>query len=139
MLRRIHHIELIVLDLERQVEFFKQLGFEEVRRTHHHQVSVEMKLPDQEIVWELHQMEKEEVIGINHVGFEVEDVPAAFEDLLARGVKFQRDPYHYDIPDVEDKTWRVADFRDPSGFRYHILDTKGGEKQEGEDKSLDVS
>ena len=125
MLRRIHHIELIVLDLERHVEFFKRLGFEEVRRTPHHQVSVEMRLPDQEVIWELHQVENEEVPGINHIGFEVQDVPAAFEDLLAGGVEIQKTPYHYDVPDADGRTWRVADFRDPCGFRYHILDRKG--------------
>ena len=127
MLKRIHHIELIVLDLERQVDLFKQLGFEELRRTHHHEVSVEMKLPGQEIIWELHEIEKEEVIGVNHIGFEVEDAPLAFEELSAGDVRFQNTPYHYEIPDNDGKTWRVADFRDPSGFRYHILDTKGGD------------
>ena len=128
MLKRIHHIELIVLDLERQVDLFKRLGFEELRRTDHHQVSVEMKLPDQEIIWELHELEHSEVIGVNHIGFEVEDAPEAFEAFSAAGVKFQNTPYHYDIPDLDGKTWTVADFRDTSGFRYHILDTKGGEK-----------
>ncbi len=128
MLKRIHHIELIVLDLERQVDLFKQLGFEELRRTDHHQVSVEMKLPDEAIIWELHELEKNEVIGLNHIGFEVDDAPAAFEEFSARGVKFQNTPYHHDVPDIDGKTWTVADFRDASGFRYHILDTKGSEK-----------
>ena len=125
MLKRIHHIELIVLDLERQVDQFKQLGFEELRRTEHHQVSVEMKLPDQEIIWELHELEGSEVIGVNHIGFEVDDAPAAFEAFKAKGVKFQNTPSHYDVPDIDGKTWNVANFRDTSGFRYHILDRKG--------------
>ncbi len=125
MLKRINHIELIVLDLERQVELFKQLGFEELRRTEHHQVSVEMKLPDQEIIWELHELEKNEVIGVNHIGFEVDDAPAAYEALKDKGVKFQDTPSHYNVPDIDGKTWTVANFRDTSGFRYHILDTKG--------------
>ena len=137
MLSRIHHIELIVADLDSTVDFFKQLGFQEMRRTHHHDISVELKLPDEETMWEIHQVAEGEVVGINHIGFEVDDVVETHKELVEKGISFQRDVYTYDIDDVYGNSWRVADLRDPSGFRYHILDTKG-ERTGDEPSSLDT-
>ena len=83
MIKGIDHIELIVRDLDEYVAFFKTLGFEMVRETPHHGGSVEMKPPgDGQPVFEIHQVVGEEVIGVNHIAFRVDDAgnPAHDQD-----------------------------------------------------------
>ena len=64
MIRGIDHIELIVRDFDEYVAFMKTLGFEELTRTSHHGVSVELKAPGEgQPIFEIHEATGEEVIG----------------------------------------------------------------------------
>ncbi|CAG0955394.1 partial methylmalonyl-CoA/ethylmalonyl-CoA epimerase, partial [Anaerolineae bacterium] len=89
MITRVDHIEMVVPDIDIVAEFFKKLGFEEVRRTAHHGSAVEMRLPGQDqVLFEFHTGHATEVPGINHIAFKVEDCQATVAELKAKGIKF---------------------------------------------------
>ena len=58
-----------------------------------------------------------EVIGINHVGFLGESLAQEYEQFSKAGIVFQNEPH-----EVGDTGLFKADLRDPTGFRYHIVD-----------------
>lgn len=90
MLLRVDHIDLAVRDVEATAKLFGTLGFEEVRRTEHHGLSVEMRLPGQnQVVFEFHAPREGQSPGVNHVAFLVDDCEATVERLKARGVEFE--------------------------------------------------
>ena len=117
LVRGIDHIELIVRDLDEYVAFFMTLGFETVRRTPHHGGSVEMKAPGGgQPVLEIHQVTGEEVIGINHIAFKVDDVNTAYDALAGYPGMVTGKPGH--VPD----TGRTnLNLRDPDGWRLQLV------------------
>lgn len=120
MVTRIDHIEIIVNDLERYVDFLAKLGFEVVARTTHHEGSVEMKLPgDGQPVFELHRVIGEENPGVNHIAFQCEDVRRAYDTLSGDGVTFASKPH-----EVKSTGRFNANLRDPDGWRMQLVDAK---------------
>ena len=119
MIRRIDHIELIVRDFEEYVEFMKTLGFEETTRTSHHGKSVEMKAPgENQPIFEIHQATGEEVIGVNHIAFRVDDADAAHKMLASTKLAFE-------APNFVESTGRTTiNLRDPDGWRMQLVDAK---------------
>ena len=121
MLTRIDHIEMVVKNVEEFVNFYKQLGFEEILRTTHHHLSVEMKLPGpNQPVYEIHEVEEgSEKVGIDHIAFLVDDVQKTYDELEAKGVKFLREPH------LVPASGRVlANTRDPRGFKVQLVSAK---------------
>jgi glyoxylase I family protein len=117
MLTRIDHIELIVNDVEAMVCFFSKLGFEEVLRSTHHTLSVEMKLPGpDQVVYEIHQIEGNEVPGINHVAFAVDDIEEAHRELTAQGINFSTPPRL-----VKSSGRVICNTRDAEGWRFQLV------------------
>lgn len=118
MLKRVDHIEIVVRDVDEMAEFFRRMGFEEVRRTEHHGGAVEMKLPGpDQVIFEFHQMEMQENPGVNHIAFLVEDSEATVAELKAKGMKFDKGPYLFQT------TGRIlTNFRDPQGFRLQFAE-----------------
>jgi catechol 2,3-dioxygenase-like lactoylglutathione lyase family enzyme len=118
----IDHIELIVRDLQEYVTFLKTLGFEMVRETPHHGGSVEMKSPgENQPVFEIHQVTGEEVIGVNHIAFKVDDVAAAHAELKDYPGMVSSAPGH--VPD----TGRTnLNLRDPDGWRLQLVQNAKG-------------
>ena len=129
MIRGIDHIELIVREFEEYVAFMKTLGFEELTRTSHHGKSVELKAPGEgQPIFEIHEATGEEVIGVNHIAFRVEDVHAAHAALAATNIKLKQ-------PNFVESTGRTTvNLRDPDGWRMQLVDSKrespGHEKKE---------
>lgn len=120
MVTQVDHIELIVDDIEGYVRLFQAMGFQTLSRTTHHGVSVELQLPGpNQPIFELHQVQGEEVIGVNHIAFRVDDVRAAYDALRARGVRFEREP-HY----VAETGRTIANGRDPDGWRFQLVDAR---------------
>ncbi len=117
MIKGIDHIELIVRDLDDYVSFLKTLGFETVRETPHHGGSIEMKPPGEgQPVFEIHQVIGEEVIGVNHIAFKVDDVVAAHAALKDYPGMVSGAPGH--VPD----TGRTnLNLRDPDGWRLQLV------------------
>ncbi len=117
MIQGIDHIELIVRQLDEYVAFLKTLGFETVRETPHHGGSVEMKPPGEgQPVFEIHQVMGEEVIGVNHIAFKVDDAAAAHAALKNYPGMVSGPPGH--VPD----TGRTnLNLRDPDGWRLQLV------------------
>ena len=119
MIRGIDHIELIVRDFTEYVAFMKALGFEELTRTSHHGESVELRMPgENQPIFEIHQATGEEVIGVNHIAFRVDDAQAAHQRLKATNVRCNE-------PNFVESTGRTTvNLRDPDGWRMQLVDAK---------------
>ena len=118
MIRGIDHIELIVRDLEAYIDFLEKLGFELLTRTTHHGGSVEMRIVGQDQpIFEIHQVGGEEVIGINHIAFRVDNAEAAHAALGAAGIAVEEGPGF--VP----STGRTnVNLRDPDGWRVQLVE-----------------
>lgn len=120
MVTQVDHIELIVDDLDTYVRLFQAMGFKLLSRTTHHGVSVEFQLPGpNQPIFELHQVQGEEVIGVNHIAFRVDDVRAAYETLKAQGVRFEKEPQL-----IRETGRTIANGRDPDGWRFQLVDAR---------------
>jgi glyoxylase I family protein len=120
MVTQVDHVELIVNDLEGYVRLFQAIGFKLLSRTTHHGASVELQLPGpSQPIFELHQVQGEEVIGVNHIAFRVDDVRAAYKALTAQGVRFEREPQY-----IKETGRTIANGRDPDGWRFQLVDAK---------------
>jgi len=126
MIQNIDHIEILVLDLESHVRFFEALGFRVLARTEHHTESVELHVPGTDYpVIELHRLEGQEVPGINHIAFRCDDVRRTYDELTARGVRFEDRPEDFGPPAYVPETRRwVANLRAPDGMRLQLTEAR---------------
>lgn len=126
MILGIDHIEIIVRDVEKHVEFYQKLGFNLIKRTDHHGGSAELQLPgENQPIIEIHALLTEENPGINHISFRCDDVDATYEELTAKGIDF------YEAPSPVPVTGRRnALFRDPDGWRLQLSDARRTEPQQ---------
>ena len=116
----IDHIEIIVKDaesMEGMIDFYTKIWFELTLRTEHHSGSAELSIPGGLV--EMHVGSRQEVIGINHVAYVVEDLDKAYEYLSSQDFKF-----------VDSSTFvrstgrRLANLRDTEGWRVQFVDAK---------------
>lgn len=122
MIRGIDHIELIVRDFDEYVDFLKTLGFKELTHTGHHGKSAELQAPgENQPIFEIHQATGEEVIGVNHIAFKVDDVNAAHEVLGNTNINSNKPNY------VEATGRTTINLRDPDGWRMQLVDAKRAE------------
>jgi glyoxylase I family protein len=118
MLKKVDHIAICVKDVNVMADFFRKLGFEEVRRTDHHGGAVEVRLPgEDQILFEFTTLRSSENPGVNHIAFLVEDCQEAAEELKSQGVALDSEPHK-----VESSGRFIASFRDPYGFRLQITE-----------------
>jgi glyoxylase I family protein len=116
---QVDHIELVVNDLDGFIQLFDAMGFQELSRTTHHGLSVEFQLPGpNQPIFEMHQADDEEVIGVNHIAFRVDDVKAAGEELRAKGARLGEPHY------VAATGRLIVNGRDPDGWRIQFVDTR---------------
>ena len=127
MIKGIDHIEIIVRDLDAYMAFLAALGFEKVRETDHHGRSIEMKPPGAgQPVFEIHQVGGEEVIGINHIAFKIDDAAAAHAELSGSNVLIEAGPR------LIQATGRTnVDIRDPDGGRIQLVDNSANARSSG--------
>jgi catechol 2,3-dioxygenase-like lactoylglutathione lyase family enzyme len=127
MITQIDHIEIIVNDVKRHVEFFQKLGFKLLTWTDHHGGSAEVQLPgDNQPIFEFHTVLDEENIGVNHIAFRADDVVKTYGELTAAGIHFDAEPYrnrHTGRGNVR--------FRDPDGWRLQMCDAKRKAPEKG--------
>lgn len=117
MLGEIDHIEIEASDAEEMVEFMQALGFEIYRETEHHGQSYELVPADGDgPIFEIHTAEGEEVPGINHIAFSVEDIDEFTDHIEAEDIDQIVGPY-----DVEATGRRITNFRDPDGRRFQVV------------------
>lgn len=114
-LKRVDHIDLRVGDVEASVDFFKQLGFIEIRRAPAGRGSVEVALPGpDQVVFEIRPGNGKS--GVDHIAFRVED-GSALGALKQRGITFDKE-----LNFVKDTGRTVSNFRDPTGTRFQLTD-----------------
>lgn len=117
MLNEIDHIEIEASDATEMAAFLKTLGYEEHRTTEHHGTSYELAPGDGDgPLFEIHTVEGEEVPGINHIAFSVDDIEAATAELKEADVDQVSDPYY-----VEKTGRTITNFRDPDGRRFQMV------------------
>lgn len=118
MIGEIDHIEIEASDAAEMVEFMKKLGYEEHRRTEHHGESYELVPGDghEGPLFEIHEVEGEEVPGINHIAFSVDDIDDFTEHIEGEDISHIVGPY-----DVEKTGRRITNFRDPDGHRFQVV------------------
>ena len=127
MITQIDHIEIIVRDVEAHVAFYQKLGFKLLMRTDHHGGAAELQLPGpNQPILEIHTVQGEENIGINHIGFQADDVIKTYNEISSRGIRFNGEPYR------NKHTGRAnVRFRDPDGWRLQLSDKKRKEPEKG--------
>lgn len=118
MIRGVHHIEIVCRDVNEMADFFKTMGFEEIRRTDHHGGAVEVKLPGEgQVIFEFHQMDGQENPGINHIALLIDDSEKTVAELKAKGLKVDKGPFMFA------QTGRLlTNCRDPQGFRLQFTE-----------------
>ena len=126
MIGDIDHVEIEASDAEEMADFMKTLGYEEFRETEHHGQSFEL-VPEEGDgpLFEIHTVEGEEVPGINHIAFLVDDVEETYEELEAAGVDGLVEPYY-----VERTGRTICNFRDPDGRRFQVVDKASDDERD---------
>jgi catechol 2,3-dioxygenase-like lactoylglutathione lyase family enzyme len=92
MIKGIDHIDIAVADVDGAIDLFTRMGFEVLRRSTHHDGSVELALPGpDQFILELHPAISQHLdgkLGLTHIAFRVDDPQKTHDELEARGVKF---------------------------------------------------
>ena len=120
---RLHHLHLICKDLEGMIDFFTEaLGATLVARKKFGTadgasldlqgttVNLRVARQDEKMVGDASQAG----FGYDHLGLQVEDVDAAYQDLKKRGFSFFMEPK--DIPDL-----RIAFFKGPEDITIELV------------------
>ena len=127
MTYRLHHVHLICKDLEGMIDFFvdalsaaliarKKFGTADGASLDLQGTTVNLRVAreDEKMVGDASQAS----YGYNHLGLQVEDVDAAYQDLRQRGFTFFMEPK--DIPDL-----RIAFFRGPEDITIELVQEQG--------------
>lgn len=126
-LNAVHHIAIIVSDIEAAKDFYvRKLGFEVIRenyRESRQDWKLDLRLGEGENAVELEifaelnppkRVNRPEACGLRHLAFRVEDVAEAVEDLKSRGIECE--PIRYD----EYTHKRMTFFFDPDGLPLEL-------------------
>lgn len=123
MLKRIHHVAIIVSDYPKSRAFYvDKLGFEVVRENYRparRDYKLDLRLGDAELeIFGIPQSPERpsypEARGLRHLAFQVNDVDLAVEWLKARGIECE------DVRLDEFTGKRMTFFKDPDGLPLEI-------------------
>ncbi|HEY8770041.1 MAG TPA: VOC family protein [Thermoleophilaceae bacterium] len=112
-------------DIDRSVEFYEALGFEELRRMdiRDEAVNVFMGLPDDGARLELtynHGVDSYELgTGYNHIAVSADDLDATLAELAEKGIEPEKPPYL-----VREDGPRICFVRDPDGYRIELIESR---------------
>ena len=110
-------------DIDRSVEFYRALGFEEVRRVpiRDEAVNVFLALPGDEPRLELTYnfgVDSYEIgTGYGHIAVSVDDLDATLARLAEKGIEPERPPYR-----IREGGARLCFVRDPDGYRIELIE-----------------
>ena len=110
-------------DIDRSVDFYKALGFEEVGRMpiRDEAINVFMGLPGDGARLELtfnHGVDAYELgTGYNHIAVATEDLDGQLARLAEQGIEPEKPPYT-----VSDGGSRLCFVRDPDGYRIELIE-----------------
>lgn len=116
MFKKIDHIEIVVSDLYRAINFYKKLG-SMIRQNTHHGGSVEFLIGN--TIFEIHKVggggKVDEVPGIDHISFLVEggknELEVARKKLLDKGIECT------EVSFIKATGRYLFNFRDADGHR----------------------
>lgn len=123
MLKRIHHVAIIVSDYPKSRAFYvNKLGFEVVRENYRparRDYKLDLRLGDAELeIFGIPQSPERpsypEARGLRHLAFQVDDVDSAVEWLKARGIECEK----VRLDEFTGK--RMTFFKDPDGLPLEI-------------------
>ena len=112
-----------ITDIDRSVDFYSKLGFEELRRMpiRDEAVNVFMGLPGDgarlELTYNFGVDSYEIGTGYGHIAITVEDLDATLEGLAAVGITPEKPPYS-----VREGGSRLCFVRDPDDYRIELLE-----------------
>ena len=111
-------------DIDRSVEFYEALGFEERGRLpiRDEAINVFMGLPGDgdrlELTWNRDQTEPYDIgTGYGHIALTVDDLDGTLERLKRQGIEPERPPYT-----VREGGSRLCFVRDPDGYRIELIE-----------------
>jgi lactoylglutathione lyase len=112
-------------DIDRSVDFYSKLGFEEVRRMpiRDEAINVFMNMPGDGDIPRLeltynHGVDSYDLgDGYNHIALAVKDLDGTLAGLADGGVEPEKPPYH-----VSDGGPRICFVRDPDGYRVELIE-----------------
>jgi lactoylglutathione lyase len=110
-------------DIDRSVDFYKALGFEEVGRMpiRDEAINVFMGLPGDGARLELtynHGVDSYELgTGYNHIAVTTTDLDEKLENLKQQGIAPEKPPYT-----VSENGPRICFVRDPDGYRIELIE-----------------
>ena len=114
-----------ILDIDRSVDFYQRLGFEEVRRApiRDEAVNVFMGLPGDgarlELTWNKGVDEPYDVgTGYGHIALTVNDLDGTLERLAEQGIEPEKPPYT-----VREGGKRLCFVRDPDDYRIELIES----------------
>jgi lactoylglutathione lyase len=111
-------------DIDRSVEFYEKLGFEEARRSPigDEAINVFMALPGEDPRLELtynHGVDSYDLgTGYNHIALMVDDLDATLARLAEQDIEPEKPPYR---PGGRTTGHRIAFVRDPDGYRVELI------------------
>jgi lactoylglutathione lyase len=113
-----------IQDVDRSVEFYGKLGFEEVGRfpIRDEAINVFMGLPGDgarlELTWNKDNDGPYEIgTGYGHIALSVDDLDATLERLASVGIEPEKPPYT-----VRDGGSRLCFVRDPDDYRIELIE-----------------
>ena len=115
-----------ILDIDRSVEFYKALGFDEIGRIpiRDEAINVFMGLPDDgpeprlELTYNVGRSEPYDVgTGYGHIAITTADLDGTLSSLKEQGIEPERPPYT-----VREGGSRLCFVRDPDGYRIELIE-----------------
>jgi lactoylglutathione lyase len=115
-----------ITDIDRSVEFYEALGFEELNRLpiRDEAINVFMGLPGDgprlELTYNFGVDSYELGTGYGHIAVTVSDLDATLERFEEQGIEPERPPYT-----VREGGSRLCFVRDPDGYRIELIERRG--------------
>jgi lactoylglutathione lyase len=115
-----------ITDIDRSVEFYRALGFNEVGRLpiRDEAINVFMGLPDDgpeprlELTYNVGRTEPYEIgTGYGHIAITTSDLDQVLSELKEKGIEPERPPYT-----VREGGSRLCFVRDPDGYRIELIE-----------------
>ena len=117
-----------ITDVDRSVEFYRALGFNEIGRLpiRDEAINVFMGLPEDgdeprlELTWNIGREEPYELGGgYGHIAITTPDLDGTLARLKDQGIESEREPYT-----VSDGGSRLTFVRDPDGYRVELIERR---------------
>jgi lactoylglutathione lyase len=114
-----------IFEIDRSVEFYTALGFNEIRRApiRDEAINVFMGLPDDgpeprlELTYNFDQTEPYEIgTGYGHIALSIDDLDGTLARLAQQGIEPERPPYT-----IREGGNRLCFVRDPDGYRIELI------------------